>query len=143
MLVKRMIYVNKLRSYSYSWNDLDADENPIPVLQSISPHVLIDLGGHTADSRPSLLNTRLAPLQVSYLGFYGPTYGTDCDWWILDELIAQRVQESSYPTSEPIWELPCPSLCFDPLLHGLPEIDDLYYSEPSHPFMVLLIIQGT
>ena len=43
-----------------------------------------DLGGHTADNHPVLLSHRLAAVQATYLGFYGPTYASCCDWWIVD-----------------------------------------------------------
>jgi len=101
-------------------------------LQQLNPALLLDLGGHTADNRPGLLNQRFAPVQATYLGFYGPSYGAQCDWWILDQAIARRI-EASYPASEPIWALPGSSLCYDPKAHGLPELDQIQYSEPDHP----------
>jgi predicted O-linked N-acetylglucosamine transferase (SPINDLY family) len=91
---------------------------------------LLDLGGHTADNRPAFLNQRFAPVQATYLGFYGPSYGSECDWWIVDRFIAARTAKS-YPGAEPMWELPCPSLCYDPSLHRLPCIDQLRYDHSS------------
>ena len=123
---------NKLKITSHQWQDFSGHDDPLPFLQSLRPDALIDLGGHTADSRPSLLNQRIAPLQVTYLGFYGPSFATNCDWWILDKAIASRISDS-YPHAESIWRLSCPSLCFDPDLHGLPSLADLHFSEPSHP----------
>jgi predicted O-linked N-acetylglucosamine transferase (SPINDLY family) len=98
----------------------------------LEPDVLIDLGGHTADNQPGLLNFRIAPLQITYLGFYGPSYGNECDWWVLDREIAKRV-DSSYLGAESIWSLPCPSLCFDPVVHGLPSPDQISYTQSSSP----------
>ena len=61
--------------------------------------LLIDLGGHTADNHPALLCHRLATVQATYLGFYGPTYARCCDWWIVDQVlerwIKSRTQEPS------------------------------------------------
>ena len=85
----------------------------LKLYQILSPDILIDLGGHTADACPAILNHRIAPVQVTYLGFYGPSYGLSCDWWILDDQISKRIKDS-YPGSEEIWKLPCPSLCFVP-----------------------------
>jgi predicted O-linked N-acetylglucosamine transferase (SPINDLY family) len=122
----------ELKTLSAQWHGFDSGEDPLSLLQTLQPDLLLDLGGHTADNRPALLNHRLAAVQATYLGFYGPSYGEQCDWWVLDEAVARRVSRS-YPGSEPIWTLPGPSLCFDPGTHGLPALEDLHYSEPDHP----------
>jgi predicted O-linked N-acetylglucosamine transferase (SPINDLY family) len=46
--------------------------------------VLVELGGFTAHSRLGLLVHRPAPVQLSYLGFYAPTYLKAIDGWIGD-----------------------------------------------------------
>ena len=124
----------QLQECSDEWHLLEstAQEDTEVLLHKLQPDLLLDLGGHTADNRPGLLNHRFAPVQATYLGFYGPSYGEQCDWWILDRAIARRVR-GSYPGSEPIWELPGPSLCYDPSSHGLPELEAIAYSEPDHP----------
>ena len=123
----------ELKALSHSWHGLEttATAETDALLQTLQPDLLLDLGGHTADNRPGLLNQRYAPLQATYLGFYGPSYGEQCDWWILDGAIARRVQQS-YPGSEAIWSLPGSSLCYDPSAHGLPEVDGIVYGEPDH-----------
>ena len=121
----------ELQSFSHSWHPLDANEDVGNLLAELQPQLLLDLGGHTADNRPAILNKRHAPVQATYLGFYGPSYGRQCDWWILDKAIAKRIKHS-YPGSEQIWALPGPSLCFDPSAHGLPPLEQLRYSEPDH-----------
>jgi predicted O-linked N-acetylglucosamine transferase (SPINDLY family) len=122
---------DELKDLSTDWHGFDTGDDPLPLLQTLQPDLLLDLGGHTADNRPGLLNHRLAPVQATYLGFYGPSYGLHCDWWVLDAAVARRVARS-YPESEPIWTLPGPSLCFDPDTHGLPALEALRYSEPDH-----------
>lgn len=123
---------DQLKQLSTAWHGFETGEDPLPCLLGLNPHLLLDLGGHTADNQPSLLNHRIAPVQATYLGFYGPSYGEHCDWWILDRAVAKRVS-ASYPGSEAIWALPGPSLCYDPLAHGLPPLEQLQYSEPDHP----------
>lgn len=121
-----------LRACSSEWWPY-ADEAGLSLsnrLNQLQPSILLDLGGHTADNRPALLNRRFASVQATYLGFYGPTYASECDWWILDRFIAARVARS-YPGSEPIWQLPCPSLCYLPELHRLPDIDQLHYDNSA------------
>ena len=124
---------DQLQSSSDGWHLLEctAQQENEALLENLQPDLLLDLGGHTADNRPGLLNQRFAPVQATYLGFYGPSYGEQCDWWILDEAIARRLH-GSYPGSEAIWELPGPSLCYDPSSHGLPEPESIGYSEPDH-----------
>lgn len=125
---------DELKDLSDEWHLLDASEISTidALLRRTQPDLLLDLGGHTADNLPSLLNQRYAPVQATYLGFFGPSYGEQCDWWVLDSSIARRVR-SSYPGSEPIWELQGPSLCYDPSSHGLPHVEAIAYSEPDHP----------
>jgi len=124
----------QLQQHSDSWHLLDSSDTPAieALLREYTPDLLLDLGGHTADNRPGLLNQRFASVQASYLGFYGPTYAEHCDWWVLDPAIARRVKHS-YPGSEPIWELPCPSLCYDTSTHGLQDLSNIRYCDTDHP----------
>ena len=98
--------------------------------QSLSA-LMVDLGGHTADNHPALLSHRLASVQATYLGFYGPSYSRCCDWWIVDHVL-ERFLSQSYPGAEKLWALPGPSLCYIPSLHGLPSVDRINYQEPNH-----------
>ena len=124
----------ELQGLAHRWiSDEDLASQPIlDALAEYQPQLLLDLGGHTADNRPQLLSRRHAPVQATYLGFYGPTYASQADWWILDAAIARRVS-NSYPGSEPIWSLPGPSLCYDPDAHGLPAPGAITYTSPDHP----------
>ena len=117
-----------LTSLSSEWYEFEGNECPSSILYNLQPDIFIDLGGHTADSQPQLLNHRFSPLQVTYLGFYGPSFGSECDWWILDEKIINKIS-NSYPMAEKMWSLPCPSLCYDPSLQRL--------------YLVLLIIHAS
>jgi len=120
------------RSCSTEWFGLDHGEDPTHHLANLSPTLLLDLGGHTADNCPGVLNDRHAPVQASYLGFYGPNFGAHCDWWILDQSTARYVS-NSYPLSEAVWHLQGPSLCYDVDLHGLPSVDKLVFTEKQSP----------
>ncbi len=42
------------------------------------PHILIDLGGYTAGARPELMAARLAPLQLSWLGYLNTSGSRAC-----------------------------------------------------------------
>ena len=124
----------ELRNLSDEWWPLEACDvvNTASRIRELDPSLLIDLGGHTADNHPQLLSQRLASVQATYLGFYGPTYAACCDWWIVDRALMSWI-EHSYPSSEPLWALPGPSLCYVPELHGLPDPDASSYKEPNYP----------
>ena len=49
--------------------------------------VLVELGGYTGHSRPGVMVHRPAPVQLSYLGYYAPTYLSCIDGWIGDEAL--------------------------------------------------------
>ena len=104
--------------------------------------LLVDLGGHTADNHPALLSHRLAAVQATYLGFYGPTYATCCDWWIVDRVL-NRWLADSYPGAESLWVLPGPSLCYVPSLHGLPEWRKYVIRKLAISFLVALTIRAS
>ena len=124
---------SELKKVSDDWWSLEPGDIPAIAgrIRSHSPALMIDLGGHTADNHPVLLSHRLAAVQATYLGFYGPSYARCCDWWIVDNVL-ERFLSQSYPGSENLWALPGPSLCYIPSLHGLPSVDRINYQEPNH-----------
>ena len=123
----------QLRDLSDEWWSLEPSEVSAVAgrIRSYSPSLLLDLGGHTADNHPALLSHRLASVQATYLGFYGPTYARCCDWWIVDRVLMNSLH-NSYPGSEKQWALPGPSLCYLPSLHGLPPVDSIRYQDSKH-----------
>jgi len=125
---------NSLRSSSDKWLDYTglALDSVMSDLAENKPDILLDLGSHTADNLPSILQSRIAPLQVSYLGFYGPTFARNADWWIIDSAIAARIS-GSYASAEPPWLLQGPSLCYDVSAHQLPDIDSIRYANSTVP----------
>lgn len=124
---------NELRELSDEWWLLEASELKQMAIRirSKAPSLLLDLGGHSADNHPALLSHRLAAVQATYLGFYGPTFASCCDWWIVDQVL-DRWLASSYPGAERHWALPGPSLCYLPSLHELPDVQDILYRESNH-----------
>ena len=124
---------SELRELSDDWWPLQATDVSATAarIRSLAPSILLDLGGHTADNYPALLSHRLATVQATYLGFYGPTYASCCDWWIVDQVL-ERWLVNSYPGAEKLWALPGPSLCYVPELHGLPDPEFTPYKESSY-----------
>ena len=97
--------------------------------------VAIDMAGYTDDARIGLFAQRLAPVQISFLGYQG-TLGTDCiDYMIADQNVVGESQKQFY--NENIIYLPdtfFPSddmreISNDPKTrphHGLPENDFVF-----------------
>ena len=63
-----------------------SDENAALIAQGDSLDIAIDLMGYTKSTRLSIFSLRVAPIQISYLGYPGST-GADC----IDYLIADKV----------------------------------------------------
>jgi predicted O-linked N-acetylglucosamine transferase (SPINDLY family) len=72
--------------------------------------ILIDLAGHTAHNRLPVFAWRPAPIQVSWLGYFGTTGVAEIDYLIADPWTLPPREESSF--TERIWRLPETRLCF-------------------------------
>ncbi len=67
-------------------NELN-DEAAARIIRSHEIDVLVDLHGLATSARPSILSYRPAPVQVTYLGFPGPTAHPAIDYVIADEYL--------------------------------------------------------
>jgi predicted O-linked N-acetylglucosamine transferase (SPINDLY family) len=77
--------------------------------QSIRDHeidILVDLHGLTAGTRPNILSYRPAPLQVTYLGFPGPTGLPNIDYVIADRYVLPEALQP-YFTEKPLYMPNC------------------------------------
>ena len=85
---------DELKQLSDEWWPLEAADvvSTTARIREQSPSLLLDLGGHSADNHPRLLTQRIASVQATYLGFYGPTYATCCDWWIVDHALMSWIE---------------------------------------------------
>jgi predicted O-linked N-acetylglucosamine transferase (SPINDLY family) len=66
--------------------------------------VLIDLSGHTANSRLEVFAHRAAPVQAHYLGYFASTGLTEMDYWIGDVAVTPPAADCDF--SEQVWRLP-------------------------------------
>jgi protein O-GlcNAc transferase len=88
--------------YIYA-NEL-SDIEVFNICKALRIDIAIDLNGWTANNRYSLFSQRLAPIQISYLGYLG-SMGSECyDYIIADEIIIPPHLQSCY--SEKIIYLP-------------------------------------
>ena len=74
--------------------------------------VLVDLSGHTAGHRLSLFARRAAPVQASWLGYFGTTGVAAMDYLLADPWSIPADEEGQY--TEQVWRLPETRLCFTP-----------------------------
>jgi len=64
-----------------------SDENAALIARDDSLDIAVDLMGYTKNTRLSIFSMRVAPIQISYLGYPGST-GSDCmDYLIADKII--------------------------------------------------------
>lgn len=109
-----------LKSRFAEWHDVHAC-SPVQFrerVQRAEIDVLIELGGHTADSRLDLVHPRSAPIQVSWLGYPNTTGLDTVDFRIVDEFTDPLDQP--WFGSEQLLRIKAPFLCFGPPTLDLP-----------------------
>jgi predicted O-linked N-acetylglucosamine transferase (SPINDLY family) len=74
--------------------------------------VLIDLAGHTSQQRMHLFARRMAPVQVTFLGYPGSTGVPNIDWIIGDSVVTPPEHDALY--NERVARLPETVFCYSP-----------------------------
>ncbi|MBM3349937.1 MAG: hypothetical protein FJY58_09635 [Betaproteobacteria bacterium] len=99
---------SRLRSCSHM-----SDKEIIEQIQTDQLHILIDLSGHTAGSRLHLLANRLAPVQLSWLGYFATTGLPNLEGIVLDTWHISQENQGFF--TEPIILLKSGRLCYQPM----------------------------
>ena len=73
-----------------------ADTKVIDLVRSLELDIAIDLAGHTMDARTAIFAQRVAPIQVSYLGYPGSMGASYMDAILADETVIPRAAEPFY-----------------------------------------------
>ena len=81
-----------------------SDKRIADLIKEAEIDILVDLMGHTRNSRPNILARRPAPIQVSYLGYLGTMGAEYIDYIIADKIVIPEAQRCCY--AEKIVELP-------------------------------------
>ena len=99
-------YSERLKLKADSWRDITNSADEIVVRQIVQDEIdiLIDLAGHTAGNRLTIFAHKPAPIQATYLGYYGTTGLKEIDYWITDNTIHQG-QDCPEKSSEEKWIL--------------------------------------
>lgn len=66
--------------------------------------ILVDLAGHTAKNRLAMFCYKSAPVQATYLGYFGSTGVSAIDYWITDWIL--HPEDTREPVVENIYRLP-------------------------------------
>jgi predicted O-linked N-acetylglucosamine transferase (SPINDLY family) len=74
--------------------------------------VLIDLAGHTSHNRLVMLSQRVAPVQVSFLGYPGSTGVPNIDWLLADQVVVPPEHDAL--CTERVYRLPHAVFCYAP-----------------------------
>ena len=88
-----------------NWVDLGdkSDQEIVDIIQNTNIDILIDLAGLWSSNRINIFNTRICPLQISWLGFNNSTGLKEVDF-ILADTNTVKNEESEYITK--IYKLP-------------------------------------
>ena len=88
-----------------NWVDLGdkSDQEIVDTIQNINIDILIDLAGLWSSNRVNIFNTRICPLQISWLGFNNSTGLKEIDF-ILADTNTVKNEEKEYVTK--IYKLP-------------------------------------
>ena len=81
-------------------------------IESDQIDVLVDLSGHTSLNRLTMIAKRVAPVQVTFLGYPGSTGVPSLDWIVTDAVVAPPGSESLF--SEQVMRLPNTVFCYAP-----------------------------
>ena len=93
---------NQIRKNADNWINIqyinDPDASRLVADQRLD--VLVELGGFTSHSRIGIIARRPAPIQLSYLGYFAPTYLKAIDGWIGDHELFGGLNETDKSAHE-------------------------------------------
>jgi protein O-GlcNAc transferase len=113
----------RLRERAQLWRDVAAmsDAELVRLMREDRLDVVVDLAGHTAKSRLTALAQRVAPVQITWLGYPNTTGLSQMDWRITDARADPPGAEAHH--TERLLRLPEVFLCYEPPPEA-PEIAD-------------------
>jgi protein O-GlcNAc transferase len=104
-----------LRGLADAWRDISAlpDEAAAQLIRDDGIDILVDLGGHTGGNRLLLFARRPAPIQMTWLGYWGGTGMAAMDYRITDRY-ADPEGEADNHYREQLLRLPHSKWCYLP-----------------------------
>jgi len=104
----------RLRDHSAGWRNIVglSDRDAAAAIRSDRIDILVDLAGHTAKNRLPLFALQPAPVQASWLGYFGTTGLTEIDAVLLDDATVLPDEEDMFV--EQVVRLPGGRFCYTP-----------------------------
>jgi len=104
----------RLRDRADLWRDVAAmsDTDLVRLMREDRLDIIVDLAGHTARSRLTALAQRVAPVQITWLGYPNTTGLAQMDWRITDARADPPGYEAHH--TERLLRLPEVFLCYEP-----------------------------
>lgn len=115
----------RLRGHFAAWRPIVGVPDDIAAerLREDGLDIMIDLSGHTARNRLPVLARRVAPVQATWLGYFGTTGVHAMDYVIGDPIVTPPGEEWHF--TERVCRLPQIYLCFTP-----PDVDSIVTPPP-------------
>ena len=104
----------RLRAAAAGWRPIAgvADAEVARTIQADGIDILVDLAGHTGSNRLPLFGLRPAPVQATWLGYFGTTGLSSIDHVLADRIVLPPGDEAVF--SEKPVDLGAPYLCWSP-----------------------------
>ena len=108
----------RIRPHFSAWKSLFnlSDADAARLIHADGVHVLLDISGHTEQNRLPIFAWKPAPVQASWLGYFGTTGLAEMDYQLVDKVCVPEAQRGNF--SEAVWYLPDSRWCFT-----APEVD--------------------
>ncbi len=117
-------YQRRLHAQFDVWRDIEgwSDDQFVEQINQDQIDILIDLSGNTDYHRLTAFAKKPAPLQISWLGYFGSTGLASIDYVLADSVSVPEGEERWF--SEKIWRLPHLRYCFSTPNHA-PDVSPL------------------
>lgn len=114
----------KIAGRSDGWRHLHgaSDDEIANIIRQDRIDILVDLSGHTSNTRPLVFARKPAPIQVSWLGYFDTTGLATMDWFITDPYSSPPNQVQYF--SERLYRMPKTRLYYQPYPE-MPEVGEL------------------
>lgn len=105
-------FTDHLKTLFTEWRSVSflTDKELAEEIHSDGVDVLVDLSGHTGQTRLPVFAWRPAPVQVAWLGYWASTGVAEIDYILVDKISVHEDEAQFY--SETPWYLPDTRLCF-------------------------------
>jgi len=122
-MAKADAVTERLKTYGHAWRNIQgkSDDTVASMISKDRVDILVDLAGHTSLGRPALFARRLAPVQVSWLGYFCTTGLSTMDYFIGDAISTPKEWQPHF--SEKLALLPQTRFCYRPPTEAPPVVE--------------------